>query len=254
MMAQMRMWCLIALLSAGAMAWAPGASADLQLTLEGMVADNAVMAPIRPVFQFLGHGLQWDAATRTIRLEDASGVLSVTIGSRQGRYLHKASGETRMADLDTHPRYVGTTGFGPLTSMWRLAGISYVVDSQTRDRTEFTLGDRRLIVTHPRGVGRDDDESDEPPPGLVGLPGGEAVPQMTMKNTSGKQITLTLWKDGQEREWKLPPQSTVGPRPLSAGTYRYKATAAGVRSKSGRTTLEAYHDYTWTWSIITSAR
>lgn len=256
MSAQTRIRPLVALLSGCVMVCAPVASADLQLTVDGMVAEGAVMAPIRPVFQYLGYGLQWNATTRTVRLEDGAGVLSVTIGSRQASYLHKASGETRTADLDTHPRYMGTTGFGPLTSMWRLAGVAYVVDSHTRDRTEVSLGDKRLIVNHPRGGASDgeDEDAEGPPPGLVGTPGGEAVPQMTMKNTSGKQITVTLWKDGQEREWKLPPKETVGPRPLSAGTYRYRATAPGVQSKSGRTTLEQYHEYTWTWSIITVSR
>lgn len=254
MTAQLRMWRLVALLSGCALAWPPGASAEMQLTVDGLVAESAVMAPVRPVFVFLGYGLQWDGATRTIRLEDAAGVLSVSIGSREARYLDKASGQTRTARLDATPRYVGTTGFGPLTSMWRLAGISYVVDSHTRDRTEFTLGDRRLIVNHPRGASPDGEEDDGPPPGLIGMPGAEAVPQMTMQNTSGRHITLKLWRDNEEREWKLPPNSTVGPRPLPAGTYRYRATASGVQPSSGRTTLKPYHEYTWTWSIITVPR
>lgn len=246
-----RLWVFGVLMVGFVCVWGAHADPDGRLEVEGILGRKAVMAPIRDVFTFLGYRLQWIEATRTIRLDNARGVLAVAIGKREATYFDKASGETRKGMLDEAPRYVARAGHGPLTSMWRLAGVSYTVVEHTPSRTEFLVGEKRIIVNHDGGVAEEEVWEDDEVAGLEAEPSEEATPQMTMVNKTGKWVKVRLWRGNQESVWKLPPRDTVGPRSIHSGRYRYKGTAPGVASCSGKTTFNTYTRYTWTWYIVT---
>lgn len=137
----------LAVLLSGALGRPTAEAQDRQhLEVDGIRTLNAVMAPVREVFRFLGYAQSWDPETDTIKLEGPDGALEFVIGEPKGRHRDRRGEGVRLGRLAEAPRYSGDILHAPPTDLWELAGLDYKVVRQDASHIEFEIGDKRITV------------------------------------------------------------------------------------------------------------
>ena len=257
---------LLAVLLAISGAGGPARAQEPQgLQVRGAVIDGALMVALRDVFPYLGFTGEWDATSQSSLLRSPRGSLRVTVDSTTATWYPAATGVAVKASIAQAPEMVSGTVVGPLTSLLRAAGIAYTVLEHTEGLTRFVVQGKNLTVLHGAQSGPSPQPGPRPQPNLPAPSRPPApqptdpdltsraidgeTPQLIMRNDSSRVVTIRLAKDGLQLLWQVPPDKTVAARPIDPGTWKYEASAPGVRGSSGERTFEPYTEYTWKWWV-----